>query len=1372
MFEKKRGKRFLASVMALVMLLSLAPVGALAAKGGNGSYPTEETLKIEDVETPYKLSGQSNSGFTEARYIWETGNTVYLAFTVNYGNNEKGGKPILTATVPNGKTLEVGTTLYTNLQFGDNEEIHANGKKANTLWQIATYTGSIQDLLNEDNKLIISTQNQGGGHQLNATYTVEDYPDPSEPGEGGEIPSGPSGDGDQQGTNERLYIAIIQGDPTNLTLPQEPGFSTDYRYYFVQNNQDTYSLTEWSDEGPVFSDDAGSYVNVSAFNNAERITKNNNNGGTVTGIFAEDGINLTTYFSTTISEANIISAYLNKQGITGDAEDYKLVPYVLKYEDYSSEGYEGYETPAHGYHLDCYIIKKNNVKVTYNTNLNGATTGYTVPESRSVEKGTKVTISKWTKGSTEANDSDVTATKDGKIYAFKGWSTTPSEPAEGSSLYVAGNNLTVDRNITLYAIWQKKEESNPNPPTDTVDAKYFVLMPSANAPSSGKDQGKENYFPSERKDNGQTITDDGGVDGASRATGYAGKITQGAADLVKNKGDDGYFDAKGVEDTYLAQKPIDLGYFDTKNYNQTTTPWGYTGYGNLPATLTAFTMEGKEVVWYVIKNVGTETKPDYHVDGYVKGVDIEVKYHQNFTEGTSWTQTGLQSGNTVKIKDYATVWPDSSRTGYTFTGWNTKEDGTGESYVANSEEVLKTSIDLYAQWEQNYTVIFDANGGKWGTNTSIEGYEFNTGKTTATSGTLFASSIVSPVVTPTNGQKNFLGWAASSDSSNLLQLTNPTVAELKNWTNTDGTTITLYAIWENNPVQYTYNIHQHFKNSPNDANDIRTVNIDGDLRAEQSTLISTLIVDQEANVKPYVYVASDTKVNGGAYNSTTSRLTQNDTRIDLYYYLDNWKDVDNTSGEDTDSETGGDGIPDCQQVKIQYLAYKENGGTVSRQVEIATFDNDVLNTIHGSTAMANSGFTFVTWSGKDVTVNDITVNSVIAATEPKSGAECKPSSAELVKGNAYTYTAIFLEDKIGDRNDDGTDKGDGIPDRYQVTINYVTDNTGRGQITGLTKEVKTIYANGKEGKWASTGKVTASGSTAEATGSRNYFSNWTNKDNTQVSTSAASGKLPFDAVGGETYTFTANFYHRSGGGSSRPSTPTVTIPDNVPTGLNGTDHYAYIIGYGNNDVRPQNNITRAEVATIFFRLLTDETREANMTKSNGYNDVKDGDWFCCAVSTLSKMGIIKGYEDGSFKPNAPISRAEFAAIAARFDPDGDKTPASFADVTSHWAKDEISIAANHGWIKGYEDGSFKPDQKITRAETMTLVNRVLNRLPETKDDLHKDMKTWVDNMDETAWYYLAVQEATNSHYFKNKTGTKFEQWTDLRDTRDWSELEK
>ena len=279
------------------------------------------------------------------------------------------------------------------------------------------------------------------------------------------------------------------------------------------------------------------------------------------------------------------------------------------------------------------------------------------------------------------------------------------------------------------------------------------------------------------------------------------------------------------------------------------------------------------------------------------------------------------------------------------------------------------------------------------------------------------------------------------------------------------------------------------------------------------------------------------------------------------------------------------------------------------------------------------------------------------------------------------------------------------------------------------------------------------------------FAGWKDKDGKILS---GEQELTGDVTLYGVWTFTK----KSSSGGHRPSNPPVTIPDDVPTGLNGKDHYAYVVGYPDGMVYPQKNITRAEVATIFFRLLEDETREANMTKSNGYNDMKDGAWYTCAVSTLSKMGIIKGYEDGSFKPDASISRAEFAAIAARFDPDGDKTPATFSDVSSHWAKDEISIAANHGWIKGYEDGSFKPDQKITRAETMTLVNRVLKRLPETKDDLHKDMKTWPDNQNESAWFYLAVQEATNSHYQNLKKDGTHEKWESMRETRDWAALEK
>ena len=279
------------------------------------------------------------------------------------------------------------------------------------------------------------------------------------------------------------------------------------------------------------------------------------------------------------------------------------------------------------------------------------------------------------------------------------------------------------------------------------------------------------------------------------------------------------------------------------------------------------------------------------------------------------------------------------------------------------------------------------------------------------------------------------------------------------------------------------------------------------------------------------------------------------------------------------------------------------------------------------------------------------------------------------------------------------------------------------------------------------------------------FNGWKKDDGTVLT---GEQQLTADLTLHGVWTFTKKSSGGGGGGSHKP---TVTIPDDVPTGLNGDDHYAYIVGYPDSTVRPQNGITRAEVATIFFRLLTDETRNANSTKTNSYSDVAAGAWYNHAVSTLSAMGIVKGDSQGKFNPNAPITRAEFAAIAARFDDKANTTAVDFSDIASHWAKNEISAAANNGWINGYTDGTFRPNNKITRAEAMTLVNRVLKRLPETAEDLHNDMIKWSDNSDTSAWYYLAVQEATNSHYYDLKEN-KHEKWSKLRETRDWTELEK
>ena len=229
---------------------------------------------------------------------------------------------------------------------------------------------------------------------------------------------------------------------------------------------------------------------------------------------------------------------------------------------------------------------------------------------------------------------------------------------------------------------------------------------------------------------------------------------------------------------------------------------------------------------------------------------------------------------------------------------------------------------------------------------------------------------------------------------------------------------------------------------------------------------------------------------------------------------------------------------------------------------------------------------------------------------------------------------------------------------------------------------------------------------------------------------------------------------------------------NKDTGmLNKTDHFAYVIGYPDGTVHPNGQITRAEVATIFFRLLKDEVRDGAFTTSNSYSDVAYGKWYNNPISTMSALGIITGYPDGTFKPNKPITRAEFAAIAARFDETQSGKSATFSDVIGHWAAKEIGIAYYNDWIKGYPDGTFKPDQNITRAEAMTLINRVLERKPESPADLLTNMNKWTDNMDTSKWYYLDVQEATNSHGYTRKT-FNYELWRQMLPDPDWSRYER
>lgn len=396
-------------------------------------------------------------------------------------------------------------------------------------------------------------------------------------------------------------------------------------------------------------------------------------------------------------------------------------------------------------------------------------------------------------------------------------------------------------------------------------------------------------------------------------------------------------------------------------------------------------------------------------------------------------------------------------------------------------------------------------------------------------------------------------------------------------------------------------------------------------------------------------------------------------------------------------------------------------------------------------------------------------------------------------------TDLSLDLSYGDANE--TARYGFAPSRVQITTD--TDQSNIPERDPYSYDyVLHYYQNGKDGKsdecfvWdinvpvskfapvsltyqvKLTNAQTSSGTygTYDKNGSQNKDSLYTNKSATlyPVDSDGVCGIPENFQKPTVSYTVSGGNSGGNNGGNSKPS-------------LNTKDHYGYIIGYPvdyytgqpttdqtKKPVRPEGKITRAEVATIYFRMLTDESRTKFWSQSNSYSDVKTGDWFNNAVSTLSNAGIIAGYEDGSFRPNGYITRAEFATIAARFFDVTYNGKDLFPDISGHWAKDYINQAANKGFVNGYEDGTFKPDRNITRAEAVTLVNRTLDRHPD-KNHFTKDMLVWPDNMDQTKWYYADMQEATNSHTYQmkeNSDKTKYENWTKTLPIRNWEALEK
>ena len=940
------------------------------------------------------------------------------------------------------------------------------------------------------------------------------------------------------------------------------------------------------------------------------------------------------------------------------------------------------------------------------------------------------------------------------------------------------------------------------------EAMYFILLPKRGTPKTNADQGQENYLPSSDNKALGITGSDGGVLTLNADTGYEGFLTDAGKKKVRYIGDSVTDIEHGLNDSGYLDVPDNLGFFTPSNWNGNTyTPETHTTIDARNALLgESFNGTGFQIVWYTIKH----QSDGYHVDGYLKGVDVNVTYHSNFGDDDTYVVTATTGDEYQALTTYGdTSLPE--RSGYTFVDWY-KDANCTEVYEPTT---LMGDLHLYAKWvKTSYNVEYYVDNQKIASESSVkvntpvtvssttpakEGYTFKCwttddvdvtvnddgtssftmperdvrfdavfeiNKYTVTwlnddgkvVGTAEVDYNKTPNSNPTasktdeNFNYTFKGWKVSGDEG--AEIVDPTKIPVT-------ANVTYIAVFDATPRQknYKYTIVKHFYDG-NGAK-VETPDSTETKTAVENTAIKGLYTKYEANQtvngKTYVYVPALTTV-----NPAIETLTK-DVTIDLYYYLD-------AKGDEKKPDENGNGIPDAWEYRLAFKVFNgewNNGGNADVIYYVRATDdkgvklNEVVvpvTRIPDVGDKPNSGYCAGSWDtfpGDNAKVEKNTVFTYTYAQQ--CTVTYKVDGVEYAKDTYKVGDDVKIRDVL--TKEGYTFSGWKIDGKDAVNFNMPAhDVTIEG--TFVAKEYKVIYKVDGVEYAKDTYKCDADVAIRTIPTKDGYtFSGW--KIGT---TDAVNFKMPAHDVTIEG-TFVKN---SSGGGHHRR--PTVTIPDDVPTGLNGNDHYAYIVGYPDKTVRPQNGITRAEVATIFFRLLTDETRNANSTKSNSYSDVAAGAWYNHAVSTLSAMGIVKG-SNGKFNPNAPITRAEFAAIAARFDDKANTTTADFSDIASHWAKNEISAASNNGWITGYPDGTFRPDNKITRAEAMTLVNRVLKRLPETEEDLHDDMIKWSDNSDVSQWFYLDVQEATNSHYYQTKEN-QFEKWTELRETRDWTELEK
>ena len=748
--------------------------------------------------------------------------------------------------------------------------------------------------------------------------------------------------------------------------------------------------------------------------------------------------------------------------------------------------------------------------------------------------------------------------------------------------------------------------------------------------------------------------------------------------------------------------------------------------------------------------------------------------------------------------------------GFEFDGWYKDSDCTQK--FQEGGEVLTANTNLYGRWTRlgTKTVTFKVQNGKWSNGTAedntvtvelrnglgtLSAKDVPTGMTPDTdhkapgawdshpnTNTDGISETGNYVYTYTFPQKDectvTYHWVSTEnpDSAALppqatvtegTTYTVETVPDIKGWTfsgwydneacegkrvdkeiNIKDQNIDLYGKWTHNPCTVTFRADYEGAER-------------GYLDANKQTVVLTYTVPYGSTLRKE-RISLPTPVPGEA----------------TYYFFKDW-DLDNlfyTDPDVLDMPVRSDLTFVAQWWPV--VTFDANGGAWSSVETIETMHYVKIQTdtekVAAESTPVRNGYTFLGWytdDGNRANFED-TVNGpkTLYAHWAKNAAV----TFRIVNG---TWSGGAAEDKTvtvvlypqADGTASGTLDASYVPQIMLPAPGYENiaggwEQTPNTDPNGITGDVTYVYRFGSTGGSSSSGHSTRYILHYESNGGTAY-----KDERCSSGTKVTLDKTPTR----ESYTFTGWYADKA---LTQKITSVTMNSDKtvyagweatgVPDKLNGDDHFAYVVGYSDSTVRPNANISRAEVATIFFRLLKSDIRDGNLTADNDFSDVSDGQWHNKAISTMAKLGIVKGRRADRFDPDASITRAEFAAICARFSTKPVENSGSFSDISGHWAENEIERAAAFGWISGYPDGTFRPDARITRAEAMTMINRVLCRMPQSESDLLDSMVTWPDNKP-SDWHYLAVQEATNSHDF-DRQGEVGESWTKLTSVPDWT----